>query len=261
MSHFDLWEQIQQCLDQWPGVCIMQVYSHIAPSVGITDVEFWGSLVVTTGKRADQSFSKPAKAASHAVVPTDDNIGNGPMVGGAKVWKIPSKVAMKFGHPAVSWIHQWWCNTGQQFLTQPIQLQWVSFLQLYIDYQLCTGQGGPLLWDKRWFFGERLYLPDFHPGYVKRCKWFQMLLKHYWTQNGFEFRSRSIRPASGAICCWLVTTLLSWPQERLDRVDQIILGQNNGVLHKGVNVDAFVHVEVDNGWAVGSPNMGYAGFA
>ena len=295
MSHYDLWEQIQRCLDQWPAVCIMQVYSHIAPSVGMTDIERWGfwhnslvdiaasriniargsffwelwalcqkdldhsrvrtqaiaTLVVATGKRADQSISKPAKA--------DD--GSGPMVGTTKLWKIPAGVATKFGHPAVSWVHQWWCNTGRQFLTQPGNLQWVSFLQLYIDYQLCTGQGGPLLWDQKWFFGERFRIPDFNPGYVKRCKWFQMLLKHYWAQNGFEYRSRSTRPASGAICCWLVTVQLSWPQERLDRVDQIILGQSNGVLHKGVNVDSFVHVEIDNGWAVGSPNMGFAGFA
>ena len=304
MSHFDRWEQIQQCLES-AEVVIMQVYSHIAPSVGDSYLEFWGfwhnslvdiaarrvneargakfwalwkrceldlqqarrrnlaiaQLIVETGKRADRSHTKPAKA-----VPRDQGASIGedipqPLVQQSQVWQIPRATAVKFGYEVVSWIHQWWCNTGQIFLTQSTRVQWVSFLQLYIDFQLSTGQKGPQLWRSKWYFGDRVKLPDFHPGYVKRCKWFQMLLKHYWCGNGFDFRSRAIRPASGAICCWLVTAQVSWPQDRLDQIDQIILDQNHGVLHKGINVDGFDHVEQDVLWAVGVPNTGFTGFA
>ena len=304
MSHFDRWEQIQMCLET-TNVVIMQVYSHIAPSVGDSYLEFWGfwhnslvdiaasrvneargpsfwalwkrcevdlqqgrrrnlaiaKFIVESGKRADRSITKPAKAA-----PLNKDGMNGvdlvqPLVQQSRVWQIPATTSVKFGYEVVSWLHQWWCSTGQRFLAESTKVQWVSFLQLYIDFQLSTGQSGPQLWKAKWYFGDRVKLPDFHPGYVKRCKWFQMLLKHYWVGNRFDFRSRAIRPASGAICCWLVTAQVSWPQDRLDRIDQIILEMNHGVLHKGVNVDDFSHVEMDEVWAVGEPNTGFTGFA
>ncbi len=305
MSHFDRWEQIQQCLDSKVEVTIMQVYSHIAPAVGSSYIEFWGfwhnslvdiaatrvneargtpfwdlwkqcredlqqsrqvnlaiaQLVVATGKRADQTFAKPDKAATLTNQVFSGGDETQPLVSSTKEWQLPRASSVKFGHPAVSWVHQWWSKTGRGFLAAPSKLQWISFLQLYIDYQLCTGQGGPLLWNSRWFFGDRFQDEDYHPGYVKRCKWFQMLLKHYWLSNGFEFRSRSIRPASGAICCWLVTVELCWPQERLDRIDAVILELNKGGLHKGIHVDAFSHMPILEDWAVGSPNTGFTGFA
>ena len=184
------------------------------------------NLIVATGRRADQSTTKPAKAApSFSGMNADGVVAQ--VVSATKRWVIPNGVAVKFGHPAVAWVHQWWSHTGQVFLRQSATLHWVSFLQLYIDFQLSTGQGGPLLWKSKWFFGEQLRIPDFAPGYIKRCKWFQMLLKKYWSGNHFEFRSRSIRPASGAICCWLVTAQIPWPQERLDQIDGIILEQTN----------------------------------
>ena len=216
---------------------------------------------MATGKRADQTFAKPDKAATLTNQVFSGGDETQPLVSSTKEWQLPRASSVKFGHPAVSWVHQWWSKTGRGFLAAPSKLQWISFLQLYIDYQLCTGQGGPLLWNSRWFFGDRFQDEDYHPGYVKRCKWFQMLLKHYWLSNGFEFRSRSIRPASGAICCWLVTVELCWPQERLDRIDAVILELNKGGLHKGIHVDAFSHMPILEDWAVGSPNTGFTGFA
>ena len=241
MSHYDLWEQISQCLERWPQVVIMQIYSHILPTVGTSYIEFWGfwhnslvdiaagrintargdgfwalwnecerelqhcrsrhlgiaKLIVDIGKRADQD-SKPEKTALPIASTVSSDVGCEQLIPSSKTWSIPKGAASKFGYPAVAWIHQWWTQTGGNYVKQSGRLQWISFLQLYIDFQLSTGQGGPKLWNSKWYWGDSLQQPDFNPGYVKRCKWFQMLLKRYWDGNGFAYRSRSIRPASGA---------------------------------------------------------------
>lgn len=59
MPHFDKWDQIRQCLEAVPNVVVVQVYSHIAPSVGGSYIEFWAfwhnSLVDMAAGRANMA--------------------------------------------------------------------------------------------------------------------------------------------------------------------------------------------------------------
>ena len=293
-SHYDLWSSIVDLLQAVGGrVNVVQVFSHISPAVGRTDIEQWAywhnslvdhaatkaneargssfwhlwqqsfddlhqarrlqgivaTLLVKTGKFADQGTKTPevsARAPKFA-----EEIPNQVQ---HRTPQIPQPTAEKFGFEAVAWVHQWWLSSGNVSLRKTGNLQWVSFLQLFIDYQLSTGCPGPVLVGGKWKFQRSLAASSF--TYNQLCRWFQMLVKHYWKNNAITVGVRSTRPASASIGCWLVCAHLLWDQARLQRVEEVISQQQDGLLQLGTHIQDMQVVPADPLFQVDEPSRG-----
>ena len=293
-SHYDLWCLIADSLHTVGARArILQVYSHVAPGVGSTEVETWAfwhnslvdhaatvandsrgaafwaqwrqcrtdlqhfrtlheavaTMLVKTGKLADQGTKTPAESANPPRF--SEEVPN--QIFSATI-AIPQTTAVKFGFEATAWVHQWWLASGDVSLRQQGNLQWVSFLQLFIDYQLSTGCPGPILVDGNWKFRRQHSEGEF--SYIKLCKWFQMLVKHYWKGNSIVIEVKSTRPASASIGCWLVCARVLWDQCRLQRVEEIISQQQGGFLQLGKHIEDMHLVEADPNLLVREPIRG-----
>ncbi len=143
--------------------------------------------------------------------------------------------------------------SGDVAFRQQGQLQWISFFQLFIDYQLATGRPGPILVNGNWKFQPSL-AGEF--SYIHLCKWFQMLVKHYWKENSVEISVRSTRPVSSTIGCWLVCAHILWDQSRLRRVEEVISQQQGGFLRLGKHIEDMRLIEADPEFAVCEPSRG-----
>ena len=163
---------------------------------------------------------------------------------------IPQSTAVKFGFEATAWVHQWWLSSGDVSMRQQGNLQWVSF----IDYQLSTGCPGPILVNGQWKFQRRFAEDEF--SYIKLCKWFQMLVKHYWKGNSISLEVKSTRPASASIGCWLVCARVLWDQTRLQKVEEIISQQQGGLLQLGKHIEDMHLLTADPNLKVGEPSLG-----
>ncbi len=272
---------------------MVQVYSHISPSLGQTEVDTWAywhnslvdqaaaganrsrtsefkqlwekcfgdlqrarqlhetiaTLIVTTGKLADRGTKKPAELASlPRHVPPTQNSEQG------RVPVIPQATAEKFGFEVTARLHSWWLSSGDKSMRSTGSLQWISFLQLFIDFQLATGGPGPILVNGKWRFRATIEAGDF--TYIQLCKWFQMLLKHYWKGNAINVGAKSTRPSSPSIGCWLVSAHLLWDSVRLQKVDEIISQQQGGLLKLGKHIEDMFVIPADPNFQVREPTRG-----
>ena len=293
-SHYDLWSSISDLLQTVGSrVTVVQVYSHISPELGQTDIEQWAfwhnslvdhaaaraneargtgfwtlwnqcfeelhqarrlhgivaTLLVKTGKLADQGSKSPEESAvaSKFAVETPNQVQQ-------RIPQISQSTVEKFGFEATAWVHQWWLSSGDVSLRQQGNLQWVSFLQLFIDYQLSTGGPGPVLVDGKWKVHRHLADTDF--SYIQLCRWFQLLVKHYWKSNAITVGIKSTRPASASIGCWLVCAHLLWDHRRLQRVEEIISQQQGGFLQLGKHIQDMQVVPADPSFQVCEPHRG-----
>ena len=299
MAHGDLWQELLATVEILGNrFQVFHVFSHIVPSLGGTIAEQWvfwhnglvdlaaarantirgrcfwalwsclaweqhqyrrcfeaiATLIVQTGRRAERDTITPAMPA-----PTPDTVVSTEAAPLRTVAALPELVVQKYGYAAVQWMHSWWQSTGERFLKHPGELRWISFLQLFVDYAMTTGQEGPLLHDGRWFFGFRTYPGDVMPNFSLQSKWFQMMVKRYWDGNKLPVRIRSMRPHSTAIVCWAVCALLPWEPSRLSLIDQTIRENFGGIIKKCLSIRDLTRVVQHAPWAIDPPDVGFRG--
>ena len=299
MAHGDLWQELVISVQALGNrFQIFHVFSHIPPSLGGTSAEQWifwhnglvdkaaelanskrgeafwnlwdkcaadqqffrqcfgyiADLIIATGRSAERDTKTPEVPAQ--VLPTVSDVAV-PQAEGNVL--LPEVVVRKYGYGAVKWLHSWWLETGDCFLRNPRDLKWISFLQLYVDFSLATGQEAPFLYQGRWFFGSRFFPGEVLPDFAAQSRWFQMMVKRYWDANKLPVRVKSTRPASSAVICWMVCALLPWSDDRLAKVDQVIRGNFGGIIKKGVSVRELTRVEQHVPWAITPPNVGFRG--
>ena len=135
---------------------------------------------------------------------------------------LPLSSTMKFGHRLVATITSWLtrCLQDTQEAAEVVQVQWISLYQLYLDYQMQTGELGPVYHSKRWI--DTHCLPQFRlqPAHFKRrSMWFGRVLRQIMADHGCQPATAVTRPASQSLALHAFSVAIPWPQWRLDTIE------------------------------------------
>jgi len=106
-------------------------------------------------------------------------------------------------------------------LGQGAQPIWVSFTQLYIDFQLTWGHPGPLKIQQRWVDSDqRPYLDAGAISFKLRVRWFRQLLKKVWQEAGVRLGLDQCWPSSTQLQAFLPSAAVPWDARALDETEQ-----------------------------------------
>ena len=97
---------------------------------------------------------------------------------------------------------------------------WVSFIQLYVDFQLCWGNTGPLRVNNLWVdVASRPFLSaESHP-FRNRVRWFKQLIKALVKQAGIRASFAQCRPKSSAVKTFVPSISVPWSSFALQETD------------------------------------------
>ena len=261
-SHSDLWGQIQQLLQEGPGLIqIQKVVSHgsLQAATGpledwvywhnhLTDLaaeqanlhrseEFWQ---LWTGLRTALDFHRKLHgailqtllqtsrmaAAEQPVVQIPRVIEEpSPVIQVPSEWQVVPKVLKRYGRVNADHLHTWWLAEGLDMLQGSSPIVLISGIQLYFAFNLCTGYLGPWCHRKRWYSTADQAPASARQSWGARCKLFLMMLGTYWKSNALVVPHKLARPASAAIAKWVVSYRLRWDQSKIDIIDGLILSQ------------------------------------
>eukprot|EP00435_Cladocopium_sp_Y103_P071966 s172_g38.t2 len=141
-----------------------------------------------------------------------------PWQGLPKVPSVTSSTLRRFGtrvvHLLVSWLYHALAGAPTP------EDRWISFYQLYIDYMLATGEGGPLhltVWeDPR----DRPHADLLSIAFKKRCSWFTHVLKTVMADMDIQFLTRYTRTESHMLLVSTSCLWCPWPPNRLEVVEE-----------------------------------------
>lgn len=98
---------------------------------------------------------------------------------------------------------------------------WISFAQLYLDFQLSWGHPGPLQIQKKWVDSDhRPYLDAGTFSFKLRVRWFRQMLKKIWKEAGVCLGLDQCRPKSIQLQAFLPSASIPWDTRMLDEVEQ-----------------------------------------
>lgn len=130
---------------------------------------------------------------------------------------IPPKAARLFGHTHVQRVVQW---LWERLLPDTEQLVWITFSQLYLDFQLAWNHPGPLRVQGQWIdTDQRRYVAAERFTFRQRVKWFKQVVKAVWKETGTRVALAQTRPVGTMIRAFLPAASLPWPRQAVDRVD------------------------------------------
>ena len=133
--------------------------------------------------------------------------------------KAPHSVSQKFGHRLTALVGAWITEGIQQATVAKAQPTWISWYQLYIDFQIRTGDQGPYF-DCGWQDpAVRVMLKARPFKFRKRCSWFVKLVKQLLHYNNVEIRQQVTRPNSVAFALHTSSVWCAWLEERLQMVE------------------------------------------
>ena len=138
---------------------------------------------------------------------------------GAWNGEIPPNTARLFGAQVTALVRDW--LLARLVRTDGAQAIWISFAQLYIDYQQATGHAGPLKVAHRWVDpSQRAYLAPESFTFKARLKWFRQLLKMFFQESPMTVGLAQCRPQSQHIQAFVQSASLPWNLASLAAVDR-----------------------------------------
>ena len=101
------------------------------------------------------------------------------------------------------------------------EVVWVSFTQLYVDYQLTWGNPGPLRVNGHWVdTASRQYLDAEKYHFKQRVKWFRQFLKKLWLEAKVDVSLAQCKPRSECLQAYLPSVALPWSSRALFEVEK-----------------------------------------
>ena len=98
---------------------------------------------------------------------------------------------------------------------------WISFAQLYLDFQLTWGHPGPLRVQGQWIDTDsRPYIEPESFTFKQRVKWFRQMIKWMFKEAGIVASWAQCRPQSGIIQTFLPSVSLPWTIHSLQEVER-----------------------------------------
>ena len=130
---------------------------------------------------------------------------------------VSAGMCTKFGERIVCQIAKWFQNARESFSNS--HAHWISFYQLYVDYMLCSGEGGPIKQDRWTDPGSRPNADLLDISFKLRCRWFTHLVKELWKLWTYNIRVAFTRPHSETLILHASCAWLPWPMDRLDSIE------------------------------------------
>ena len=97
---------------------------------------------------------------------------------------------------------------------------WISFVQLYLDFQMCWGHPGPLRVQNQWVdITTRPYLSASGFPFRTRVRWFRQMLKAIWKEAAMVVGLEQCRPTSQLIQAFVQSASIPWNPHSLHTVD------------------------------------------
>ena len=130
---------------------------------------------------------------------------------------VPPKTALLFGPTHVTRVTQ--C-LWERLQPASNKIVWMTFSQLYIDYQLAWNHPGPLRVQGHWIdTDQRTYVAAERFSFKQRVRWFKQMVKAVLKEVGVEAALAQARPAGHMVQAYLPATSVPWPQQAIDRTD------------------------------------------
>ena len=138
-------------------------------------------------------------------------------------WRAPPEVSwvshqmcQKYGERLVLSVASWFLQ-GIKEATKPPG--WISFYQLYADYMLCTGEGGPLRMEAWTDSVSRPSASMIGISFKLRCRWFTHMLKELAVSWNWSMIHQFVRPQSEFLLLHAACAWIPWSEARLDRCE------------------------------------------
>jgi len=198
---WDLWERHVQAV--FAADRIFQQVQALHLAVGRRQVQ--GSVNCETGEPA----AEPVRQ-TRVFVPRFD-LGN---------WdgRLMPKATRLFGSTIIQRISTWFMA---RLAVGNAEVGWVTFAQLYLDFQLTYGHPGPLRVRQRWVdIEQRPYITAETYSFKQKVKWFRQCLKHLWKEAGVTVAMDQCRPANSAIQAFMPAASLPWDSYALAEVER-----------------------------------------
>ena len=123
-----------------------------------------------------------------------------------------------FGATHVTRVVQWFTERIRD--NADGDLRWVSFAQLYLDFQMCWGLPGPLRVQNLWVdISMRPHLTITGFSFKQQVKWFRQLLKSVWKESSVLVAMEQCRPHSSMVQAFVQSASLPWAHFALHTVD------------------------------------------
>ena len=139
--------------------------------------------------------------------------------------QVPPGLSEKFSFGLASMLVNWWCRRVQS----DAELLWIPLHYLYLDFQMSTGNSGPLKVQRMWVNGAtRKFLAPEKFAHNLRVRWFRAFLQCFWKQAQIQTAVSVCRPdlepIQAFIPCvairwdpWCIQAISTWLQSQLKR--------------------------------------------
>ena len=98
---------------------------------------------------------------------------------------------------------------------------WLSYAQLYVDFQCAYGHPGPLKVCQRWVdVDTRPYLMAGSYTFKARLKWFRQFMKHFFRYAGIRAAMAQCRPHSDHIQTFVQSVSVPWDTMAIEVVER-----------------------------------------
>ena len=170
---------------------------------------------------------------------------------------VPPQLATQYGRGHARRVVAWWQARITEDAAGPPQ--WVSFIQLCVDYQLTFGCPGPLKRNGAWLdVASRPYLDVRQFQFRDRVRWFRRFIQNLLVETGVKVAFAQCRPVSDSIQTYVPSASVRWDPWCLQQVEGWLLRTLPKPCTR--NADAVKHLDVPNaasGMAVEIPKEGH----
>lgn len=144
---------------------------------------------------------------------------------------LPKQFANEYGHGMANRVATWWRTRTKAGGTQ---VRWISFIHLYLDYQLSWGCAGPLQHKTGWLdVFLRPYLEVTKYPFRKRLKWFRRCLKQFWRESKQKIGLETCRCDSEILQSHTAAASICWDSATLQITETWLAEHCKGPVSRG----------------------------
>ena len=173
------------------------------------------SKAVVFHQQAAQTEGQVHEEARVDIAPPRSNLPH--WRGPPEVTWVARQLCQKYGERLVLSVARWFLQGLQEANVAP---GWISFYQLYTDYMLCTGEGGPLHFETWVDPAMRPLVSVVGISFKLRCRWFTHMLKELAVSWNMGLAHQFVRPQSEFLLLHTACAWLPWSDDRLDRCER-----------------------------------------
>ena len=129
----------------------------------------------------------------------------------------------RFGFLADKFLRWWNVNTNAS--DGP---RWISFMHLYLDWQMTFGHPGVLLVNGQWCNGATVGAAPEGYNHNLRTKWWRLLMQQFYRDAGIRVGRATLPPFSAVVYQFVGATSIPWPSHRIACIDRWIAERMKG---------------------------------